>query len=192
MIKLIVGLGNPGPTYEKTRHNAGFWFVERLAHEYQSSFKTEKAFHGHVASIKIGQHTCHLLSPSTFMNHSGRSVQALARFYQYQPEEILVAHDELDIPIGTCRLKMDGGHGGHNGLRDIIQCLGSAHFARLRIGIGRPVGNPLNYVLGLPSKGEKENIDNAMDKASTLLPEITTGSLQKAMTLLHTQPLLGE
>lgn len=192
MIKLIVGLGNPGPAYEKTRHNAGFWFVERLAHEYQGHFKTEKAFHGHLTSIKIDASTCHLLNPSTFMNHSGRSVQAVAHFYHYQPEEILVAHDELDLPVGICRLKIDGGHGGHNGLRDIIQCLGSARFARLRIGIGRPVGDPLNYVLGLPSKGEKIAVETAMEKAFIALPEITAGSLQKAMTFLNTQPPIGE
>lgn len=188
-IKLIVGLGNPGPNYEKTRHNAGVWFLENLAGAHHSSFKAEKNFHGLVSSVQIGQHACRLLYPTTFMNHSGRSVQAMAHFYGYQPEEILVAHDELDLAAGTCRLKQGGGHGGHNGLRDIIQNLGSAQFFRLRVGIAHPGSKEqvLNYVLGLPSKEDREKIEQGIERACLIMQDILNGDIQKAMTKLHTE-----
>ena len=190
-IKLIVGLGNPGPTYNKTRHNAGAWFVEQFAHFHQSTFKSEKNFHGLLASIRVGQQTCHLLMPTTFMNHSGRSVQAVAHFYHYQPEEILIAHDELDLPVGTCRLKQGGGHGGHNGLRDIISCLGTSDFFRLRLGIGRPnhKGDVLNYVLNTPSCGDRGIIDDSIERSFMVMDDVFKGMFSRAMTRLHTAEL---
>lgn len=184
-----MGLGNPGPTYEKTRHNAGVWFLERLADAHHSSFKIEKRFHGLVTSAQIGHQTCQLLHPTTFMNESGRSIQAIAHFYQYQPEEILVTHDDLDLPVGTCRLKLGGGHGGHNGLRDTIRCLGTQQFYRLRIGIGHP-GNKdhvHDYVLGSPSRADRETIDASINRTTHIMPEVVSGDIQKAMTLLHTE-----
>lgn len=188
-IKLIVGLGNPGPTYEKTRHNAGVWFLEYLADAHHSTFKTEKSFHGLVTSVSIGQQSCRLLYPTTFMNHSGRAIQAMAHFYQYKPEEILIAHDELDLPAGTSRLKLGGGHGGHNGLRDIINCLGTQQFFRLRLGIGHPghKDQVLNYVLGTPSRTEREAVDESIAKAAIVMNEVVNGDIQKAMTQLHTE-----
>jgi peptidyl-tRNA hydrolase, PTH1 family len=188
-IKLIVGLGNPGKNYEKTLHNAGVWFLEYLADAHHSTFKTEKHFHGLMTSMQLDKKTYQLLYPTTFMNHSGRSVQAVSHFYQYQPEEILVAHDDLDLPTGTVRLKLGGGHGGHNGLRDIIQCLGSAQFFRLRIGIGHPghKDQVLNYVLGTPSGDDKERIDDGIARTARMMNKIVTGDIQKAMTELHTE-----
>ncbi len=188
-IKLIVGLGNPGPNYEKTRHNAGVWFLEYLAGAHHSTFKAEKSFHGLMTPMHVNQKKCLLLYPTTFMNNSGRSVQAVFNFYQYQPDEILVAHDELDLPAGTSRLKLGGGHGGHNGLRDIIQCLGTPEFFRLRIGIGHPghKDQVLNYVLGTPSRNDKDAIDESIAKAAIAMDEVVNGSIQNAMTKLHTQ-----
>ena len=149
-IQLIVGLGNPGAQYEDTRHNAGFWFVEQLARAYGGSLQPEKKFFGYAARITIGGQDVRLLTPSTFMNRSGQAVNAIATFYKIPPQAILVAHDELDHPPGIGRLKQGGGHGGHNGLRDIISSLGNnKDFCRLRIGIGHP-GNSkavVNYVL---------------------------------------------
>lgn len=191
-IKLIVGLGNPGPTYEKTRHNAGVWFIEYLAGTHHSTFKTEKHFHSLITSTHIGSKTCQLAYPTTFMNHSGRAVQAISHFYQYKPEEILVVHDELDLPAGIARLKLGGGHGGHNGLRDIIKALGSNQFYRLRVGIGHPGSKEqvLNYVLGTPSKTDREAIDTAIAEASQVIEQIVSGEAQKAMTELHSKNIL--
>lgn len=187
-IQLIVGLGNPGATYEKTRHNAGAWFIEYLANASHGSFKMEKQFHGCVATVRCGETTCQILHPTTFMNHSGRSVQAMAHFYRYQPMEILVVHDELDLPVGTNRLKLGGGHGGHNGLRDIIVCLGSPAFYRLRVGIGHPGHKDLvlDYVLGTPSRSDRDVIDDAIARTVVIMPDIVRGDIQKAMMTLHT------
>ena len=138
MIKLFVGLGNPGPQYEATRHNAGFWWVDGLAREWGASLKADKSFHGLVARTTRQGHGVWLLEPMTFMNLSGRAVAALARFYKIQPDEILVAHDELDLPPGQVKLKYGGGHAGHNGLRDIHAQLGTGDYWRLRLGIGHP------------------------------------------------------
>ncbi len=189
MLKLIVGLGNPGPTYEKTRHNAGVWFIEYLAGVSHKTFKLEKRFHSLLASIQIDSQTCLLAYPTTFMNNSGRAVQAIAHFYNYKPEEILIAHDDLDLSVGIARLKMGGGHGGHNGLRDITQSLGSAEFARLRIGIGHPGQKEqvLHYVLGAPPRGDRDLIDASIADAARVMNEVVNGSIQKAMTELHTQ-----
>lgn len=188
MIKLIVGLGNPGAEYEHTRHNAGAIFVAELARQHHVSLKPEKKFHGLYAKAHIHGQDVHLLFPSTFMNKSGQAVQALAQFYKIQPEEMLVAHDELDIPAGTMKLKQGGGHGGQNGLRDIIAKLGgNKNFARLRLGIGHPghASKVTGHVLGKLGKQESAELDDIINEAARYLPEILRGDWQKAMNHLH-------
>lgn len=178
-IRLIVGLGNPGREYELTRHNAGAWFVEKLAEINSVQLSFNKKFHGATAKIKINNHECHLLIPTTYMNLSGQSVLALAHFYKILPPEILVTHDDLDLSPGIIKLKQGGGHGGHNGLRDIIARLGNQDFMRLRIGIGHP-GNKeqvTNYVLTKAKNNEKAQIDLAIDNALQTLPKIIAGDL---------------
>lgn len=186
-IKLIVGLGNPGPEYEKTRHNAGAWLVEALAADANSALLPEKKFHGLTTRISIAGQECHLLFPHTFMNRSGLSVKALAQFYKIELGNILIVHDELDLPVGRVQLKIGGGHGGHNGLRDIAQHFASTDFTRLRIGIGHPGDRAAvhNYVLGQPSKIDKEAIETAITQVMHQLPAIVLGDLQKAMRELH-------
>lgn len=186
-IQLIVGLGNPGPDYETTRHNAGAWFVEMLAKEYSVELKSEAKFLGKVGRIQFNHQQYWLLIPTTFMNRSGLSVKTLINFYKIPPEEILVAHDELDFPPGTTRLKKDGGHGGHNGLRDIIQQLHTRNFHRLRIGIGHPGHRDqvTDYVLNRPTKKEFDLIMNSIDAAKMVLPSFLSGDFQQAMQLLH-------
>ena len=181
--KLIVGLCNPGSAYEKTRHNAGEWFVRALADQADISFKFEKKFFGHIATTS----NMILLLPNTFMNLSGQAVGAVSNFYKLSPEEILVAHDELDLPPGVNKLKTKGGHGGHNGLRDIISRLGSKEFHRLRIGIGHPGHRDLvlNYVLGNPSNSDKLSILNAIDSAVDIVPYLLDNNIEKAMHQLH-------
>ena len=189
-IKLIVGLGNPGPQYIDTRHNAGVWFVEQIAKEYQVSLKAESKFHGHAGKAIVANNPVHLLIPTTFMNRSGAAVQAISQFYKIHPDEILVAHDELDFDAGTSRLKIAGGHGGHNGLRDIIQKLGgNKEFTRLRIGIGHPGDKSKvhNYVLKAPSSSDKLKIEHSMAEAIRYIDTIVNGDLDKAMNALHTQ-----
>jgi PTH1 family peptidyl-tRNA hydrolase len=186
-IRLIVGLGNPGPEHKFTRHNAGAWFVEKLAETTSSKLNFNKKFHGQVAKIKTNDHECHLLIPTTYMNLSGQSVLACAHFYKILPPEILVAHDDLDLEIGTIKLKQGGGHAGHNGLRDIIARLKSRDFMRLRIGIDHP-GNKeqvTNYVLTKAKKVEKTQIDLAIDNALQVLPKIIAGDLDAAIQELH-------
>lgn len=187
-IKLIVGLQNPGASYERTRHNAGGWFVEALANHQRAEFRAHKSFHGDVSSINLDGHACHLLLPTTWMNQCGRSVRALCQFYRIAPEEVLIAHDELDLPVGTARLKTGGGHGGHNGLRDLIANLGGAGFQRLRIGIGHPGSKDLvhDYVLGKPSSSDKHSIVDALNRAIDVMPQILDGQFSKAMNALHT------
>jgi peptidyl-tRNA hydrolase, PTH1 family len=188
-IALIVGLGNPGAEYEHTRHNAGAWFVSTLAQRDKISLRPHPKFHGIHGIAKVSGHECHLLIPTTFMNHSGQSVQAIANFYKIPPQAILVAHDELDIPVGVTRLKFNGGHGGHNGLRDIANHLNSKEFYRLRIGIGHP-GNSndvVNYVLAPPKKAERKLIDEAIQETESILPLLMEGQFQKAMHLLHSE-----
>lgn len=186
-IRCIVGLGNPGPRYETTRHNAGFWFVDELARRSGGVFRPEAKFYGETCRVTLDGHDCLLLKPSTFMNRSGQSVSALAKFYKANPAEILVVHDELDMEPGVARLKMGGGHGGHNGLRDIAAALGSKEFLRLRVGIGHPGQRDavVDYVLARPSKSDRERIDEALARAERVVPEVLAGSLQKAMNLLH-------
>ena len=188
-IGLIVGLGNPGAQYDDTRHNAGFWYVEQLARAYGASLQPEKKFFGWTARITIGGQDVRLLNPSTFMNRSGQAVGAISTFFKIPPTEILVAHDELDLPVGVGRLKQGGGHGGHNGLRDIIAALGNnREFQRFRIGISHP-GNSrdvVNYVLQKPSVADRQRMDAVIDEAVRITPQLINGTRQKAVQELHT------
>lgn len=188
-IKLIVGLGNPGPKYSETRHNAGFWFVEDLASQYRSRFLPEKKFHGEVARISLEGKDIWLLKPETYMNRSGLSVVSLAAFYKIAAENILVAHDEIDLKAGTARLKSGGGHGGHNGLRDIISHLGTKDFQRLRIGVDHPGSKDLvvDYVLKRPDSKDRQAIEDSINDALRVMPKIAAGEWEKAMHLLHTK-----
>lgn len=188
-IALIVGLGNPGPTYERTRHNAGFWFVDELARRHGCVFRNEPKFSGEAARLTLNGRDYWLLKPATFMNRSGQAVLGMAGFYKILPESILVVHDELDLPPGTARLKRGGGHGGHNGLRDITSRLSSNTFARLRIGIGHPGSSDqvVDYVLNRPSKQDEEFILKSIDEAADLLPMMLEGDLEKAMHRLHSK-----
>jgi len=183
----IIGLGNPGGEYERTRHNAGFWFVERLAQRYGGSFRTESKFFGELARIRMAGADVLLLKPATYMNKSGQAVQALAQFYKLKPEQLLIAHDELDLPAGALRLKLGGGHGGHNGLRDIHRSQGEG-YRRLRIGIGHPGDKNLvlNYVLGRASKLDEERILAQLDVAAEALETWFKSSWDKALQQLHT------
>jgi len=186
-IQLIVGLGNPGPEYEHTRHNAGANFVETLVNVNNAEFKLEKKFFGLYAKIRLADTDIHCLIPITFMNRSGQAIAAVARFYKIPVESILVAHDELDIAPGTARFKQGGGHGGHNGLRDTIAHLGSNDFARLRLGIGHP-GNSrdvVNYVLKKAPKAERTLTSAAIEEALLILPEAVKGNWNKAQTLMN-------
>ncbi len=188
-IKLIVGLGNPGKDYQSHRHNVGFWFCDTLANLYSATFKKETKFFGDVTQVTIAGLSVRLLKPNTFMNRSGQSIQALAKFYQLEADEILVVHDELDLDPGTAKLKAEGGHGGHNGLRDTIKALNTKAFYRLRLGIGHP-GNKTqvaDFVLHAPNKVELENIQNAMVDALQVIEDIIKGEIDKAMKNLHTQ-----
>ena len=186
-IKLIVGLQNPGSAYEHTRHNAGAWFVEKLAEYFNISFLNENKFHGKVALLESEGHACRLLLPSTFMNLSGLPVRTVCQFYRLTPDEVLIAHDELDLAPGRIKLKSGGGNGGHNGLKDIHQQLQSNMFHRLRIGIGHPGDKSLvlNYVLGKPSQADKKNILDAIDKSIAALPLILRGEWASAMNQVN-------
>ncbi|MBS3804712.1 MAG: aminoacyl-tRNA hydrolase [Oleiphilaceae bacterium] len=186
-ILMVVGLGNPGSDYENTRHNAGALFVEALAREAGQSLRPDKKYHGLYARIQWQGLDLHLLNPSTFMNRSGIAIKALADFFKIQPEQILVAHDELDLPPGTAKLKQNGGHGGHNGLRDTIAHLGSNNFFRLRLGIGHPGDSRqvTNYVLGRLGKQEAGDLKAVMEQAIRILPDAASGDLAKAMNALH-------
>jgi PTH1 family peptidyl-tRNA hydrolase len=188
-IKLVVGLGNPGPKYSETRHNAGFWFVEDLASQYRARFLPEKKFHGEVARINIEGNDIWLLKPETFMNRSGLSVVSLASFYKIAPQDILVAHDEIDLKAGTARLKSGGGHGGHNGLRDIISHLGTKDFQRLRIGVDHPGSKDMvvDYVLKRPDAKDRQAIEDSINDALRVMPKVAAGEWEKAMHQLHTR-----
>ena len=194
-IRLIVGLGNPGQAYDGTRHNAGAFFIAELARRAGATLSTEAKFFGQMARITLADRDLRLLVPSTFMNESGKSVAAAANFFRIPPDEILIAHDELDIPAGQARFKQGGGHGGHNGLRDVIPALGGKQdFHRLRIGIGHPghASKVSGYVLAKPSAGDRQAIDQIIDEAVDALPLLLNGDAVKAMTRLHsvdtTQP----
>ena len=187
-VDLIVGLGNPGSEYEHTRHNVGFWFVDAVARAQGAHFRHEKKFHGEVARFHASGHDVWLLKPDTFMNLSGQAVQALARFYKIDLKHILVAHDDLDLSPGVARLKQGGGHGGHNGLRDIISRMGGNGFQRLRLGIGHPgdKNKVTGHVLKKTSSDDQIEIERAIEQAIKVLPEVIDGNLQKAMNQLHT------
>lgn len=188
-LRLVAGLGNPGRSYVRTRHNAGFWFVDALATKLGVSFARESRFSGEVA--KAGE--LRLLKPATYMNESGTSVGALARFLAIEPAEILVVHDELDLPAGTVKLKLGGGVAGHNGLKDIRTHLSTPEFWRLRIGIGHPRDSEVpqqavvDYVLKPPRADEREAIDRAIDRAIDAWPDLAAGDLERAMMRLHTK-----
>ncbi|MDH3218040.1 MAG: aminoacyl-tRNA hydrolase [Gammaproteobacteria bacterium] len=186
-IRLIVGLGNPGADYVDTRHNAGFWLVDLLAQDRGLNFRFEKRYNAEECKFKAAERDVFLLKPQTFMNRSGQSVAGLARFYKIAPEQILVLHDELDLPPGTNRIKQAGGHGGHNGLRDIINHLGSREFFRIRIGIGHPGDSSqvINYVLHKPSATDLKAIEAANLDTLEVMPLVIEGRIDKAMQALH-------
>lgn len=187
-IKLIVGLGNPGSEYRGTRHNAGADFTEELARLNGGALRAESRFFGLAGQVTLAGHELRLLVPTTFMNRSGKAVAAMATFFKIAPDQILVAHDELDIAPGTARFKRGGGHGGHNGLRDIIPALGNnSDFYRLRIGIGHPghASRVSGYVLSKPSAEDRERIDASIQEAISALPLLLDGDATKAMTRLH-------
>ncbi|UTF61326.1 aminoacyl-tRNA hydrolase [Gilvimarinus sp. DA14] len=189
-VQLIVGLGNPGSEYDRTRHNAGADLVSELARQAGTSLSPEKKFFGNTARINLGSRQVHLLIPTTFMNRSGQAIGALAQFYKIEPEAILVAHDELDLNPGVVRLKIGGGHGGHNGLRDTISALGNnKNFARIRIGIGHPghASKVTGHVLKRAGSAEQQLIDESIDRAIDALPLAVNGEWNKAMHKLHTQ-----
>lgn len=187
-IRLIVGLGNPGAEYHATRHNAGFWLIDQLAIEHSLTLRHETRFHGELGKFNTTNKDIYLLKPSTFMNRSGQSVAALCKYFKITPEQILVIHDELDLEPGDIRLKKSGGHGGHNGLRDIINHIGKDFF-RLRVGIGHPGDRSqvVNYVLHTPSKLDLEKIEDASQQAINVMPTLYSGQLDKAMQQLHTK-----
>jgi peptidyl-tRNA hydrolase, PTH1 family len=187
-LRLIVGLGNPGPEHLNTRHNAGFWFVDLLAKRHGGEFRDYRKYSGETARVTIAEHELILLKPTTYMNRSGLSVRQVSDFYKLAPDEILVAHDELDIPVGTLRLKHAGGHGGHNGLRDTIAHIGE-NFWRLRVGIGHP-GNKadvIDYVLTRAPRAEEDLIYQAVDTAADCMPLLLEQGAERAMTKLHSR-----
>lgn len=186
-IAAVVGLGNPGPDYARTRHNAGFWLVDRLAERQGGSFRRESKFHGEVCRVSVEDHELWLLKPVTYMNLSGEAVAAFTRFYRFAAEQIIVAHDELDLPPGITRLKKGGGAGGHNGLGDIVEKLASREFFRYRIGIGHPGSRELvtPFVLGRPPANEEHEILASIDEALAVLPLVLGGQVNKAMTHLN-------
>ena len=191
-IKLFVGLGNPGDKYIATRHNAGFWWIDQIAVQTNSNLAIDAKMFGIVGKYgqgAVNQENKWLLKPTTFMNGSGKSIAALANYYKILPAEILVIHDELDLPAGTARLKFGGGHGGHNGLKDTHAALGTADYWRLRIGIGHPGdrNEVVNYVLKAPLKDEQTAIDDSITKSANLLNALTAGDFESAMLKLHTK-----
>ena len=188
MIKLFVGLGNPGPEYEATRHNAGFWWIDAVARALKVQPVMDRSYHGLVARTTVNDQNVWLLEPQTFMNLSGKSVAALARFFKIAPNEILVAHDELDVPPGEAKLKLGGSHAGHNGLRDIHAQLGSSDYWRLRLGVGHPGDKfeVVGWVLKKPSLDHRIAIDQAIDRSLKALPQLLAGEMDRATMLIHT------
>lgn len=185
-IKLFVGLGNPGDQYIATRHNAGFWWVDLIAEQSSAPLKMDAKMFGITGKLNNKQW---LLKPTTFMNASGKAVTALANYYKISPEEILVIHDELDLPVGQMKLKFGGGHGGHNGLRDINAALGTPNYWRLRVGIDHPghKNEVTNYVLKAPTKGEQQAIDDGLYESSKILDLLINGEFEQSMLKLHTK-----
>ncbi|MES2090029.1 MAG: aminoacyl-tRNA hydrolase [Pseudomonadota bacterium] len=190
MIRLFVGLGNPGPEYEATRHNAGFWWIDSLARQLGVSLVADRNYHGLVARANLATGPVWLLKPQTYMNVSGKSVASLAKFFKILPQEILVAHDELDLLPGQVKLKIGGGHGGHNGLRDIHAQMGSPDYWRLRLGIGHPgiKTEVAAYVLRKPPQSEHEAIEKCIDKVLPAVDAMIAGDMAKATLLVHAQP----
>jgi len=188
MIKLFVGLGNPGAEYEATRHNAGFWWLEALARELKVQLTPDKSYHGRVARTTLHGQTVWLLAPQTFMNLSGKSVAALARFFKIKPEEMLVAHDELDLVPGQAKLKFGGSHAGHNGLRDIHAQLGTDEYWRLRLGIGHPgvKAEVVDWVLQKPAPDQRTAMQECIERTLTAVPAMLAGEMDKATLLVHT------
>lgn len=192
-MKLIVGLGNPGRKYEATRHNAGFWFADRVARLARATFRPESRYHGAAVRASFPDGDIWLLKPETYMNESGRAVGALAGFFKVAPSDVLVAHDEVDLQPGTARLKFGGGMAGHNGLRSIVATLGTRDFWRLRIGVGHPreltrsEQEVVDFVLHAPSAAEQSAIDGALDRVMAVWPMIGAGDMEGAMLRLHTR-----
>ena len=190
MIRLLVGLGNPGPEYVATRHNAGFWFIDAVARELRVNLAPERSYFGLVARVNRSDGQVWLLEPMTFMNLSGKSVAALARFFKIEPGEIMVAHDELDLLPGQVKMKLGGSHAGHNGLKDIQAQLGSADFWRLRLGIGHPGerAEVVNYVLRRPPADDREAIDKCIEQSVAALPLLLDGEMERALMKVHAKP----
>ncbi|MBU3738867.1 MAG: aminoacyl-tRNA hydrolase [Rhodoferax sp.] len=188
MIRLLVGLGNPGPDYEHTRHNAGFWWLEAAALALKASFQPDKGHQARVARTQIGGRPLWLLAPQTYMNLSGRAVASLARFYKIEPADILVVHDELDLPAGETKLKFGGGHAGHNGLRDIHAQLGTGDYWRLRLGIGHPGDRAevVHWVLKKPSPEDRQAIEAGIARSVQALPDLLAGDTARATLQIHT------
>lgn len=188
-LRLIAGLGNPGLAHARQRHNAGFWWADALAQKHGATFLAEPKLFGLATKVEIERNPVWLLKPSTFMNRSAQSVLAALRFWKFEPEEMLVVHDDLDLPPGTARLKFDGGHGGQNGLRDLLEQLGHGRFHRLRIGIGHPgqKDKVTSWVLGRASTDDEVSILRSIDSALALLPLLVKGELNEAMRRLHTK-----
>ena len=187
-LRLIVGLGNPGPEHARTRHNAGFWFVDALAQQCGARFGLESKLFGETAKVEVAGQSVWLLKPATFMNLSGKSITAALRYWKIEPEQMLVVHDDLDLPPGAARLKFDGGHGGQNGLRDLFAHLGHGRFHRLRLGIGHPghKDRVTGWVLGRPSAGDEAAIIDAVARSLEVLPLVVEGRFEEAMKRLHT------
>jgi len=187
-IKLIVGLGNPGIKYSQTRHNVGFMFIDELCEKFGFSLKENNKFYGIADKVNLHGHNVWLLKPQTFMNLSGKSLAALANFYKIENDEILVIYDELDLPAGSAKLKKGGGHGGHNGLRDIIKMTGNNDFYRLRLGIGHPghKSKVVSWVLNRASTDDEISIDRAIEKSINVMEDLLDRNLEKAMKDLHT------
>lgn len=189
-IKLLAGLGNPGPEYLLTRHNAGFWFVDAVAEKYSLKFRHESKFNADTSRLNLDQGDCLVCKPQTYMNRSGHALQSLSAYFRIKPEEILVVHDDIDLQPGDVRLKQGGGHGGNNGLRSIIEQMGDNNFNRVRLGVGHP-GNSndvINYVTSRPSAADTELILQSIGRAMDVLSLVLVGDMQKAMTQLHTNP----
>lgn len=190
MIRLLVGLGNPGAEYEGTRHNAGFWFIDEVARQLKVSLVPERSYFGLAARASTAEGPVWLLEPMTYMNVSGKSVAALARFFKIAPDEILVAHDELDLLPGQVKLKLGGSHAGHNGLKDIHAQLGTPDYWRLRLGIGHPgvKAEVINYVLRKPSAEHREAIDKSIEQSLAVLDLLLAGEMERAMMKIHAKP----
>lgn len=188
-ISIIVGLGNPGEKYENTRHNAGAWFINEIANKTDAILKSQPKFQGQHAITQFNGQELHLFIPSTFMNLSGQAVRSVMNYYKIPATQLLVSHDEIDLPIGDIRLKLGGGHGGHNGLKDIMQNIHTQEFYRLRIGVGRPNNSKdvVDYVLQSPGKTERTQIDDSIQKGLSVVPGLLKGEFQKMMQELHTK-----